>query len=141
MILSSLYGDVLKPIPIFADCWWLPATRFLCFNALSCVPRWQGRPLEHFKSHFPSTKFLLSPFPPTYFAVAWEARRTCFSPPFAATPNIPSLDETSLVFTTNHVFLSPVLPSKSVRTPEHVAPLTPVTSNPKATLVVHAHGT
>jgi len=40
----------------------------------------------------------------------------------AATLNIPSLhslDQTSLVFIINHVFLPPELPSKSDRTPEH----------------------
>ena len=40
-----------------------------------------------------------------------------------ATPNIPSLDETSLLFITNHVFLPPALPSKSDCTPEHEASL------------------
>ncbi len=45
---------------------------------------------------------------------------------FAATPNIPSLhtlDEPSLVFITNNVFLPPALPSESDRTPEHEASL------------------
>ena len=45
---------------------------------------------------------------------------------FAATPNIPilhSLDGTSLLFITNHLFLPPALPSESDRTPEHEASL------------------
>ena len=45
---------------------------------------------------------------------------------FAATPNIPSLhslDETSLVFITDHVFLPPALPSESDCTPKHEASL------------------
>jgi hypothetical protein len=40
----------------------------------------------------------------------------------APTPDIPSLhslDETSLPFIINHVFLPPALPTKSDRTPEH----------------------
>ena len=44
----------------------------------------------------------------------------------AATPKVPSphkLDETSLLFITNHVFLPPALPSKSDRTPKHEASL------------------
>ena len=44
----------------------------------------------------------------------------------AATPNIPSLhslDQDSLTFIVNHVFLPPALPSKSDRTPEHEASL------------------
>ena len=42
------------------------------------------------------------------------------------TPNIPSLhgvDEASLLFIINHVFLPPALPSKSDRTPVHEASL------------------
>jgi len=42
------------------------------------------------------------------------------------TPGIPclqSLDETSLLFVINHVFLPPALPTKSDRTPEHEASL------------------
>ena len=44
----------------------------------------------------------------------------------ALTPNIPSLDsldEASLLYIVNHVFLPPALPSKSDRTPEHEASL------------------
>ena len=45
---------------------------------------------------------------------------------FAAAPNLQSLhslDETSLVFITNHLFLPPALPSESDRTPENEASL------------------
>jgi len=44
----------------------------------------------------------------------------------APTPNAPSLhilDETSLLFVINHVFLPPALPTTSDRTPEHEASL------------------
>lgn len=38
-------------------------------------------------------------------------------------PSLHSLDQTSLIFITNHVFLPPELPSKSDRAPEHEASL------------------
>ena len=44
----------------------------------------------------------------------------------ALSPSIPSphsLDETSLLFIINHLFLPPALPAKSDRTPEHEASL------------------
>ena len=41
------------------------------------------------------------------------------SGPTPGIPRLQSLDETSLLFVINHVFLPPVLPTNSDRTPEH----------------------
>jgi hypothetical protein len=91
---------------------------------LVCL-RWQDRLLELFKNHQFSSQFLSFHL----FCRSMRGPSSALLPPergSAPTPNVPSLhnlDETSLLFIINHVFLPPALPAKSDRTPEHEASL------------------
>ena len=100
-----------------------------------------------FKNHFPATKHLPGSFPPTYFAVAWETRRARYSPPkfqfWTAYVGPFSSSSPTIYFSLLHFRTSPI-ELRSMRPPSFASSRTaprrsPITSNPKATLV--AHGT
>ena len=122
---------------------------------LACptIPRWHGRLLELFKSHFPATNTHPDSFPSTYFVVAWGALRARFSPPKGTLLSVPAFQahttltrplfssSSTMCFSLLHFRPNPIA-LRSMRYPLFASSRTaprrlPVISNSKVTLVTH----